>query len=71
MKHAIIQPGIMLVMKLIFYYYNSLRFPSSKRNDSADDTALNELLWYNVANDVILDLLSDRIRITTTSGVWK
>jgi hypothetical protein len=43
----------------------------SANDDATDDTALEELIWYNAANDVILELLNQRIRNTKSTGVWK
>ncbi|XP_046635903.1 uncharacterized protein LOC124314670 [Daphnia pulicaria] len=36
-----------------------------------DSAAIREINWYNVANDLILDQLSTRIRQTSTTGAWR
>ncbi|OXA58781.1 Atrial natriuretic peptide receptor 1 [Folsomia candida] len=43
----------------------------SELKGATDDTTLDELIWYNVANDAILELLNQRIRKTKSTGVWK
>ncbi|XP_035705389.1 uncharacterized protein LOC110846851 isoform X3 [Folsomia candida] len=44
---------------------------TSELKGATDDTTLDELIWYNVANDAILELLNQRIRKTKSTGVWK
>jgi hypothetical protein len=39
--------------------------------DRLDDVAIHEIEWYNVANDLILDQLSSRIRATAMTGSWR
>ncbi|XP_045026134.1 LOW QUALITY PROTEIN: uncharacterized protein LOC116915620 [Daphnia magna] len=36
-----------------------------------ENAAIREINWYNVANDLILDQLSTRIRQTSTTGAWR
>ncbi|XP_033611163.1 Ca(2+)/calmodulin-responsive adenylate cyclase isoform X3 [Cryptotermes secundus] len=37
----------------------------------SDESAIQEMNWYNVANKYILDKLSEIIRETSVSGVWR
>jgi hypothetical protein len=37
----------------------------------SDDSAIQEMNWYNVANKYVLDELSEIIRETSVSGVWR
>ncbi|KDR12137.1 Atrial natriuretic peptide receptor B [Zootermopsis nevadensis] len=37
----------------------------------SDDSALREMNWYNIANEYVLDQLSEIIRETSVSGVWR
>ncbi|XP_035705388.1 uncharacterized protein LOC110846851 isoform X2 [Folsomia candida] len=46
-------------------------FQLTELKGATDDTTLDELIWYNVANDAILELLNQRIRKTKSTGVWK
>ncbi|XP_069680478.1 uncharacterized protein [Periplaneta americana] len=48
-------------------------FTAGKRNNVAHsgDSALHELNWYNSANKYVLDQLSEIIRQTSVSGVWR
>ena len=43
----------------------------SEKMDRLDDVAIHEIEWYNVANDLILDQLSSRIRATAMTGSWR
>jgi hypothetical protein len=37
----------------------------------SDESAIQEMKWYNVANEYVLDELSEIIRETSVSGVWR
>ncbi|XP_065560330.1 receptor-type guanylate cyclase gcy-27-like isoform X3 [Artemia franciscana] len=43
----------------------------SEKTDREDDEAIKEIEWYNIANDLILDQLSTRIRDTSSTHAWR
>ena len=69
---------ILVVMFLVFHapsFFSCCLFLflySRRRNLSrSDDSAIREMNWYNMANKYVLDQLSDMIRETSVTGLWR
>lgn len=58
---------VVLLLLLFFWLLFFLR----EKDNRQDDVAIREINWYNIANDLILDQLSTRIRQTSTTGAWR
>jgi hypothetical protein len=70
LKNVFLRPSVLLLLFSVDIYFVISRFCRQNLSRS-DDSAIHEMNWYNVANKYVLDELSEIIRETSVSGVWR